>query len=117
MKFTMGGSRNGCNGINTMQLHLFEWNQNLKNYVKDGQLEKAMQLFQKMQREGTNLDKFTFVQAIKACVGLGGLEDGRLVHQQLMQSGCEFDIFLGNSLVDMYAKCGTIEEAWRKMPS
>ncbi|KAH9549032.1 hypothetical protein CY35_11G119600, partial [Sphagnum magellanicum] len=72
---------------------------------KDGQLEKAMQLFQKMQREGTIFDKFTFVQAIKACVGLGGLEDGRLVHQQLMQSGCEFDIFLGNSLVDMYAKC------------
>jgi hypothetical protein len=34
-----------------------------------------------MQREGTNLDKFTFVQAIKTCVGLGGLEDGLLVHQ------------------------------------
>jgi hypothetical protein len=48
MKFTMGGSKYGCNGINTMQLHPFEWNQNLKNYVKDGQLEKAMQLFQKM---------------------------------------------------------------------
>jgi pentatricopeptide repeat protein len=73
-----------------------------------------------MQQKGTNLDKFTFVQAIKACVGLRELEDGWLVHQQFMQSGCEFDIFLGTSLVDMYAKCGSIEEAWRlfnKMPS
>jgi pentatricopeptide repeat protein len=73
-----------------------------------------------MQQKGTNLDKFTFVQAIKACVGLEELEDGWLVHQQLMQSGCEFHIFLGTSLVGMYAKCGSIEEGWRlfkKMPS
>jgi pentatricopeptide repeat protein len=65
-------------------------------------------------------DKFTFVQASKACAGLRALEDGRLVHRQLVQSGCESDVFVGNSLLDMYAKCGSIEEAWRvfnKMPS
>jgi pentatricopeptide repeat protein len=77
----MGNSKDGCNGISIVQLHPFAWNQKLKNYVKDGQLEKAMLLFQQLQREGTNLDKFTFVQAIKACVGLGELEDGWLVHQ------------------------------------
>ncbi len=65
-------------------------------------------------------DKFTFVQVIKACAGLGTLEDGRLVHKQLIQSGCESDVFVWSSLVDMYAKCGSIEEAWKvfnKMPS
>ncbi len=30
-----------------------------------------MQLFQQMQREGMIPDKFTFVQVIKACAGLG----------------------------------------------
>jgi hypothetical protein len=29
----------------TVQLHSFAWNQKLTKYVKDGQLEKAMQLF------------------------------------------------------------------------
>ncbi len=65
-------------------------------------------------------DKFTFVQVIKACAGLGTLEDGRLVREHLIQSGCESDVFVGSSLVDMYAKCGSIEEAWKvfnKMPS
>ncbi len=65
-------------------------------------------------------DKFTFVQVIKACAGLGTLEDGRLVHKQLIQSGCESDVFVWSSLVDMYAKCGSIEEAWKvfnKIPS
>ncbi|CAM6040507.1 unnamed protein product [Sphagnum compactum] len=96
-----------------VQLHPFAWNQKLTKYVKDGQPEKAMQLFQQMQQEGTSPDKFTFVQVIKACAGLGALEDGRFVHKQLIQSGFESDVFVGSSLVDMYAKCGSIEDAWR----
>jgi pentatricopeptide repeat protein len=104
----------------TVQLNIFAWNQKLTKYVKDGQPEKAMQLFQQMQQEGMSPDTFTFVQVIKACAGLGTLEDGRLVHKQLIQSGLESDVFVCNSLVDMYAKCGSIEDAWsvfNKMPS
>ncbi len=55
-----------------------------------------------------------------ACAGLGALEDGRLVHEQVIQSGCESDVFVGSSFVDMYAMCGGLEDAWRvfnKMPS
>ncbi|CAN5963008.1 unnamed protein product [Sphagnum jensenii] len=103
-----------------MQLNIFAWNQKLTKDVKDGQLEKAMQLFQQMQQEGMSPEKFTFVQVIKACAGLGRLEDGRLVHKQLIQSGYKSNVFVCNSLVDMYAKCGSIEEAWsvfEKMPS
>jgi pentatricopeptide repeat protein len=104
----------------TVQLHPFAWNQKLTKYVKDGQLEKVMQLFQQMQEEGTTPDKFTFVQVIKARAGLGRLEGGRLVHEQFIQSGCKSDVFVGSSLVDMYAKCGSIEDvgsAFNKMTS
>ncbi len=104
----------------TLQVNIFAWNQNLTKYVKDGQLEKAMHLFQQMQGVGVSPNKFTFVQVIKAFVGLGTLEDGKLVHKQLNQTGCESDVFVGSSLVDMYAKCGNIEDAWKvfnKMPS
>jgi pentatricopeptide repeat protein len=104
----------------TVQLNSFAWNQKRTKYVKDGQSQKVMQLFQQMQREGVRPNKFTFVPVIKTCAGLGTLEDDRLVRAQLIQSGCESDVFVGSSLVDMYAKCGSIEEAWRvfdKMPS
>jgi pentatricopeptide repeat protein len=97
----------------TVQLNIFAWNQKLTKYVKNGQSEKAMQLFQQMPQEGMSPNKFTSVQVIKACAVLGALEEGRLVHEQLIQSGCESDVFLGSSLVD-------IEDAWRvfnKMPS
>ncbi|CAK9194412.1 unnamed protein product [Sphagnum troendelagicum] len=79
-----------------------------------------MQFFQQMRQQGVSPNKFTFIQVIKACATLRTLEDGRLVHKQLIQTGYESDLFVGSSLVDMYAKCGSIEDAWRvfnKMPS
>ncbi|CAK9213816.1 unnamed protein product [Sphagnum troendelagicum] len=103
-----------------LQLNILGWNKKLRKYVKDGQAQKAMQLFQQIQQEGMSPDTFTFVQVINACAGLGALEEGRHVHEQIIQSGCESDVFVGNSLVDMYAKCGSIEDAWKmfkKMPS
>jgi pentatricopeptide repeat protein len=45
---------------------------------------------------------------------------GVSVHVQIVQSGLDSEVFVGSSLVDMYAKCGSIEGAWRvfnKMPS
>ncbi|CAM6066121.1 unnamed protein product [Sphagnum tenellum] len=104
----------------TVQLNILGWNKKLRKYVKDGQAQKAMQLFQQIQQEGMSPDTFTFVQVINACAGLGALEEGRHVHEQIIQSGSESDVFVGNSLVDMYAKCGSIEDAWKmftKMPS
>jgi len=69
----------------TEQLHIFAWNKKLTKYVKGGQTEKAMQLFQQMQQKG-NSDKFTFLQVIKACAHLGALEDDSHVHEQIIQS-------------------------------
>jgi pentatricopeptide repeat protein len=48
---------------------------------------------------------------ITAYASLQRLEGGRLVHEQLIQSGFKFDVFVGTSLVDRYAKCGSIENA------
>jgi hypothetical protein len=58
-----------------------------------------------------NSGNFTFVQVINRCVELG-LQDGRHVHEQIIQNGFESYIFLGNSLVDMYAKCESMENTW-----
>ncbi len=36
-----------------------------------------------------------------------------MFNEQIIQSGCESDVFVRNSLVDMSAKCGSMEDAWR----
>jgi len=48
------------------------------------------------------------------------VEGGRCVYRQISQSGLESAVFVGSSLVDMCAKCGSMEDAWsvfNKMPS
>jgi len=113
MEPAMGGHRDGCTGPGTVQLNIFSWNKKLIKYISGGQPEKAIQLFQQMQQEGMSPDKFTFVQVINACAGLGALEDSRLVHEQLIQSGFKSDVSVRSSLVGTYAKCGSIEDVWR----
>jgi pentatricopeptide repeat protein len=41
------------------------------------------------------------------------LEEGRCAHEQITQSGWDSDFFVGSSLVDMYAKFGRMEDAWK----
>jgi pentatricopeptide repeat protein len=41
------------------------------------------------------------------------LQEGRRTHEQIIESGWESDVFVGSSLVDMYAKCGSMEDAQR----
>ncbi len=43
-----------------------------------------------------------FVQVINRCAGLGALAEGRIVCEQLIQSGCESDVFVGSSLLELY---------------
>jgi len=65
-------------------------------------------------------DAVTFVGVLNACASIVALEEGKYAHEQIIQSGCEADVFVGNSLIDMYAKCGSMEDAQRvfnEMPS
>ncbi|CAK9236426.1 unnamed protein product [Sphagnum troendelagicum] len=99
--------------------NVVSWNVMISGLVKCGQGHKALELFQQMQQEGVEPSSVTFVGVLNACASVVALEEGRLVHQQIVKSGCESNIFVGSSLVDMYAKCGSMEEAckvFNKMP-
>ncbi|CAM6051192.1 unnamed protein product [Sphagnum compactum] len=64
-----------------------------------------------MQQKDMSLDRFTFVLVLNACASLQALEEGRQAHKQIIECSCEADVFVGSSLVDMYAKCGSMEDA------
>ncbi len=65
-------------------------------------------------------DSVSFMGVLNACASVVALEQGRCAHEQIIESGWDLDVFVQKSLVDMYAKCGSLEDAWRvfdKMPS
>jgi len=96
----------------TVQLSIFSWNAILAKYVKAGQYEKTMELFHQLQQKGIILNRSSFVPVLKACASLFALAEGKKIHSQVVESGCESDIYVGSTLVHMYAKCGSIEDAW-----
>ncbi len=53
-----------------------------------------------------------FMEVMNVCTNVVALEECMCVYQQTIWSGLELDVFLQNSLVDMHAKCGNIENAW-----
>jgi pentatricopeptide repeat protein len=50
---------------------------------------------------------------LNACASVLALEEGRCAHEQIIQTGWDLDVFVRSTLVDMYAKCGSMEDAWR----
>ncbi len=89
----------------------------LKNVVVLGharceQGQKALELFSQMQQEGVRPNSVTFVGVLNACASMIALEEIMCIHHHIIQIALESDVFVGNSSVDMYAKCGNIEDAW-----
>jgi pentatricopeptide repeat protein len=78
------------------------------DHVKCGQGQQALAFYQQMYLEGVEPNPAYFVG-----VSIMALEEGRCVHEQIIQSRYKSDVFVGNCLIDMYAKCGSIEDAWR----
>ncbi|KAJ7522770.1 hypothetical protein O6H91_18G025800 [Diphasiastrum complanatum] len=90
---------------------LVSWNSLIGAYARHGHSKRAFHLFRQMQQEGINPDKVTFLKVIDACDSVIYLEDGTLMHASIIENGLESDIVLANSLIHMYGKCGSLEEA------
>lgn len=92
--------------------NVFSWNGLIGGYVKNGLFSKALELFKRMLVEGYVVpNDFTLVAVVSACSRLGALDMGKWVHVYAESIGYKGNLFVGNALIDMYAKCGVIESA------
>eukprot|EP01018_Ginkgo_biloba_P007317 Gb_00862 [translate_table: standard] len=87
------------------------WNAMIAGYSHHGHGEEALKLFQQMRQTGMKPDQFTFASLLRSCAQLAALEQGKQVHVHMIKTGYEPNIFAGSALVDMYVKCGDIEDA------
>eukprot|EP01018_Ginkgo_biloba_P018986 Gb_02562 [translate_table: standard] len=91
--------------------NLFLWNAMMIAYSMHGSCEEVLEFYCHMQRGGVRPNNFTFPCVLKACAGLEALDQGKEIHAFIVKSGFESDGFVGNALVTMYAKCGSIQNA------
>ncbi|KAF9625170.1 hypothetical protein IFM89_020037 [Coptis chinensis] len=88
------------------------WNVMIAGYVLCGSHEQAFEIYEGMRCAGERPDEVTMLCLLSACTDFGGLDVGQKIHQSIMETGLKrMSTVLGNALIDMYAKCGSIERA------
>lgn len=87
------------------------WNAMITAYSQHGDVEAAISLFYRMLSEDQNPDKVTFVTLLSVCADEAALIQGKWIHEHIVSCGIKLDLQIGNSLVNLYGKCGTLEDA------
>ncbi|XP_020580751.1 pentatricopeptide repeat-containing protein At3g14730-like [Phalaenopsis equestris] len=90
---------------------IFSWNSIISAFIYSADHQKTLQLFGQMLPVGVQPDSITMAAIFSACSQLAALSHGRETHAYLLRHGITGDVLLYNSLMDMYAKCGALEDA------
>ncbi|KAK4761116.1 hypothetical protein SAY87_006009 [Trapa incisa] len=87
------------------------WNALIAGHARKGEGELALSLFSRMLRKDFKPTPFTYSSIFGSLSSTGFLEQGKWVHAHMIKSGSQLVGFVGNTLLDMYAKSGSIEDA------
>ncbi|XP_072963988.1 pentatricopeptide repeat-containing protein At1g20230-like [Typha angustifolia] len=71
----------------------------------------VLSVFVSMVQDGAVPDKFLVPKILKACSELQSLGFGAGFHGYIVRARVDIDVFVGNSLINMYAKCGDLASA------
>ncbi|KAI5076972.1 hypothetical protein GOP47_0009037 [Adiantum capillus-veneris] len=97
---------------------VISWSSILSAYVEHNLGEKSLQVFRYIQQIGIVPDRQAFAIAFQACGTLAEGEDdtaasrykalqiGKALHLDAWRRGFASDVFVGNTIVSMYCKCG-----------
>ncbi|XP_026418049.1 pentatricopeptide repeat-containing protein At3g03580 [Papaver somniferum] len=91
--------------------NVFLWNSIIRALTQNGIFSESLELFFKMRSLGLRPDNFTFPSVINACAGLSDMENGKFVHECILEMGFGSDLFVCNALIDMYSRFRCLDEA------
>lgn len=92
------------------------WNAIITANARYGFGEEGLKLVVRMRSAGIEFDQFNFSTALSVAADLAMLEEGQQLHGSTIKLGFEFDHFVVNAAMDMYGKCGELDDALRILP-
>ncbi|ESQ33632.1 hypothetical protein EUTSA_v10010030mg [Eutrema salsugineum] len=87
----------------------FDFNTMIRGYVNETGYEEALWFYVEMVKRGIEPDNFTYPCLLKACTRLRSIQEGKQIHGHVFKLGFEVDVFVQNSLINMYGRCGEME--------
>ncbi|XP_043699143.1 putative pentatricopeptide repeat-containing protein At3g15930 [Telopea speciosissima] len=101
------------------QRDFVSWTAMIDGYLRANCFKEALGIFREMQAAKIKPDEYTMVSILTACANLGALEIGEWIRLYIDKNRMKIDVFVGNSLIDMYSKCGNVKSAlkiFQEMP-
>eukprot|EP00250_Pteridium_aquilinum_P015561 c22646_g3_i1 orf=1066-4050(-) len=96
-----------------LQHDLVSWNALLAAIASHGSSKEALSRFQMMLFEGVIPDDISFICLCDACNSGAGSKEGLWIHTLIVASKVEKDVYVTNSIINMYGNCGNLECARR----
>ncbi|XP_022733724.1 pentatricopeptide repeat-containing protein At2g01510, mitochondrial-like isoform X2 [Durio zibethinus] len=87
------------------------WNALLSGTCDDKTCDQGPSIFHKMLAEGFRPDICTFTSILRSCSSLLNLKFGQQVHAHIIKNGLNDNNLVGTSLIDLYAKSKSLEDA------
>lgn len=85
----------------------------LKGYAKFSSLDDAVSFLIRMRYDDVAPVVYNYTYLLKVCGDVGEIRRGKEIHGQLIVNGFSLDLFAMTGVVNMYAKCGQIDEAYK----
>eukprot|EP00250_Pteridium_aquilinum_P014241 c21867_g1_i1 orf=781-2184(-) len=95
--------------VSTPSVHT--WCAIIAAHAKLGRCDCCFELYDRMLLSGVKSNKCVYLAMLKTCSNAKVLNQGRQIHHQIVKSELQSDVTLTNSVIDMYAKCGRIDDA------
>ncbi|XP_072990123.1 pentatricopeptide repeat-containing protein At4g37170-like [Typha latifolia] len=94
----------------------FSWSTIISAHTRRGCPKVALDLYRQMQRQRDYFsfavdNKFTASSALTAATSVLGLRQGKEIHCHIVRMGLDSDAVVWSALTDLYAKCGSIDDA------
>lgn len=89
----------------------YEFNTIIRGHIKEMNSVEALFMYVKMVERDVEPDNFTFPALLKACALSAALEEGMQIQGHVFKLGLEEDVYIQNSLINMYGKCGKIRDS------
>lgn len=91
--------------------NLVSWNTMIGGLVDTGDYLDVFRLFLLMWEDNSDVGSRTFATMVRAAAGLELISPGQQLHSCALKMGVSEDVFVSCALIDMYSKCGSIEDA------
>lgn len=87
------------------------WNAMISGYCQSGKASEALDVLDEMRSEGVKMDPVTIASILPVCAQSDDILSGMLYHLYAIKHGLDFDLFVANALINMYAKFGNLGDA------